>query len=201
MIYSVYEKFIEFTENYKVWDYLTYIVFMVFVLICGVVAASYASASDTSASDTGEYSINSQGQLSYKLTKAMHQGNILLPPIKISCPTNDNITIAFKVKVQNYSANQVLDISVLDKTRKESKHQYVRLPKNGEYIINFSQGLGDLSLDSVLGLVTKKYPYQTKRIINMHGEFNSGMEMLFYDLNSSSEDHGECKLDWIVTAK
>lgn len=42
MIYSIYEKFIELTENYKIWDYLTYIIFIVFVVISSLLAVSYA---------------------------------------------------------------------------------------------------------------------------------------------------------------
>jgi hypothetical protein len=42
MIYRIYEKIIEITENYKLWDYITYLIFIVFVALSSLSVVVYA---------------------------------------------------------------------------------------------------------------------------------------------------------------
>ena len=190
MIYKIYERFIEITENYRIWDYLVYIIFLFIILACGLYyTLAYGQGSYVVKSDKLEYTISAE-----KFT-----GNLALPPMIISCDNNEDISLMFKVTASNYNTKAILDITVLDGAKNSLANQLTRLKEDNIQTITYSHNIGKPDLKTMFSTLSDNYPYTAERSINLHGQFNKGMELHFIDIQAASLN-GKCIINWFVPA-
>lgn len=192
MIYKIVSKLLNIMSNYRLWDYLSYIIFFIIVLavtFLTMLIPSYGYAQ-------GDYNLNSD-KIIYTVDEDF-DGKITLPSLYLSCPDNGGVQISFKVKVNKFISNNSIEISILDTDNNESKHQFKRLFGDEPVVINYSQDLGDLDLNSLLSYFVADYPYSAMRRVNYHGKFNKGMVLELYDLKAYSDLHNQCLLKWAV---
>lgn len=181
MIYTIYEKIIEITSNYKIFDYLTYFIFVLFILVSSLAAIVYAK---------GSFSV-SGSDLNYIITEPDQSGYVSLPPLDVTCDSDNDLSLSVDISVTGYRPKDVLDLSITEGSSDNSKHYLIRLPSDGnQQTFNYSQDLSSWSK-----LLSLSYNEQWRII--MYGTFQQGMVVNFSNLKASSKA-GQCSLTWRI---
>jgi hypothetical protein len=184
MIYTIYEKIIEITSSYKAFDYFTYLVFVLFILICSMSAVVYAK---------GSFSLTGS-DLIYIISEPERSGYERLPPLDVSCDSDNNLFFSTDINISGYRPNDVLDLSITEGSSENSKHYLIRLPSDGNsQTFNYSQDLSSWSK-------MLKFSYNEQWNLGFYGEFTQGMVITLSNLKASSKA-GACRLTWRIVSQ